>query len=208
VRDDALYVLISTNAAPDLEHFWRVQVDHSSLAPKPEANFLDMYPGMRRIYPRFGVLKAPRSRLRHVGVPSQRSDQKIVAEGSGEAGKQRNVQRLDAVDVEGVDVFGVVGVGHGATLGGSHPLVLFAERDLVADPMHGSVGFQQPSLCRFGNRSQRNGRLAVRQTRGRVEEEDLIDVRERGGQRGRIPGSRGRTLKLTKGRLLGYRLLG
>jgi len=34
VRDDALYVPISTNAVPDLEHFWRVQVDHSSLAPK------------------------------------------------------------------------------------------------------------------------------------------------------------------------------
>jgi hypothetical protein len=34
VRDDALYIPTSTNAVPDLEHFWRVQVDHSSVAPK------------------------------------------------------------------------------------------------------------------------------------------------------------------------------
>jgi type IV secretion system protein VirB2 len=45
VRDDALYVLISTNAAPDLEHFWRVQVDHSSLAPKGFTSIQTLFTG-------------------------------------------------------------------------------------------------------------------------------------------------------------------
>src|SRR5665213_3431873 len=34
VRDDALYIPTSTNAVPALDHFWRVQLGHSSLAPK------------------------------------------------------------------------------------------------------------------------------------------------------------------------------
>jgi hypothetical protein len=34
VRDDATYIPTSPNAVPVLDHFWKVQVDHSSLAPK------------------------------------------------------------------------------------------------------------------------------------------------------------------------------
>jgi hypothetical protein len=41
-------------------------------------------------------------------VSPERSNKKFIAEGAGDARKPRNVQRLDAVDVEGVDIFGVV----------------------------------------------------------------------------------------------------
>jgi hypothetical protein len=36
VRDDALYIPTSPNVVPALGRFWRVQVDHSSVAPKNE----------------------------------------------------------------------------------------------------------------------------------------------------------------------------
>ena len=63
MRDDALYVPISTNAVPDLEHFWRVQVDHSSLAPKLLHNFR-ANAGIASNAKPLGGWEAPHSELR------------------------------------------------------------------------------------------------------------------------------------------------
>jgi hypothetical protein len=77
--------------------------DHGALEAElevrggPEADLLDVHPGVVGI-----------------GVAFQRSNQKLIAEGAGEIGEQRNVQRFSAVDAEGVDILSVIGVGHAA----------------------------------------------------------------------------------------------
>ena len=101
----------------------------------------------------FQILRGPEADLLHmdpgvdgIDVAPERTDQKLIAEGAGEAGEPRNVQRLDAVDVEGIDVLGVVGVGKGATLSRPQPLVLLAERNYVVENLGGDVGLHQASI--------------------------------------------------------------
>ena len=76
------------------------------------------------------------------------------------------MQRLNAVNVEGVDVVGVVGVGKGAALAGAQPLVLFAERYDVVEVLDRGVCLYHASGggCRDGSR--RNGDLLVVRDRG------------------------------------------
>ncbi len=101
-----------------------------------------------------------------IDVAAKRTDQKLIAKRAGEAGEPRNVQRLDAVDVEGIDVLGVVGVGKGATLCRPKPLVLFAERNYVIEHLCRYVGLHHSSLRNGGDRSDRNGGLVVQRNRG------------------------------------------
>ena len=102
--------------------------DHGALEAElevlggPEADLLDVHPGIVGI-----------------GVAFEGADQKLIAEGAGENGEQRNVQRLSAVDAEGVDIFRVVGVGHPAAQSGAEPVVLLAEGDLVVEQAVGGV---------------------------------------------------------------------
>ena len=110
----------------------------------PEADLLDMDPG-----------------IDGVGVAFERADEEVVAERAGEPGKKRNVQRLDAIDAEGVDVLSVVGVGHAAADGGSEPIVLLAERDFVVEIVGGDVGLQDARIGVVGDGSGGNGGLAV-----------------------------------------------
>src|ERR1039457_1173570 len=120
--------------------------DHGALEAEfevfrgPEADLLDMRPGAEGI-----------------GVAFERADQQIVAEGAGEPGEQRNVERLDAVDAEGIDVLGVVGVGHGGSLAGAEPFVLFAEGYLVVEDVGGEVSLDEAPIGGGGDRSHRNG---------------------------------------------------
>ena len=60
-------------------------------------------------------------------MASQRAHQKFIAEGPGEPGKQRNIQRLNAINVKRVDILSVVGISHSAAQARSQPVVLLAE---------------------------------------------------------------------------------
>src|ERR1035441_3643001 len=129
--------------------------DHGALEAEfevfrgPEADLLDMRPGAEGI-----------------GVAFERADQKIVAEGAGEPGEQRNVERLDAVDAEGIDVLGVVGVGHAAAQAGPEPVVLFAEGEYVVEVLDGGVGLHYSSIGGCGDGPRRNGGLLVQRDGG------------------------------------------
>ena len=56
------------------------------------------------------------------------------------------MQGFNAVDAEGVDVFGVVGVGHAAAEAGAEPVVLLAEGDFVVEDAGGDVGLDDAAL--------------------------------------------------------------
>ena len=132
--------------------------DHGALEAElqvrggPEADLLNVYPGIVGI-----------------GVAFQRSNQKLIAEGAGEQGEQRNLQRFDAVDAEGVDIFGVVGVGHAAAHSRAQPVVLLAEGNLVVEQTVGGVRLDKAHLGGRDDGAQRNGRLVVRKASGGVE---------------------------------------
>ena len=88
----------------------------------PEADLLDVNP-----------------RIVGIGVAFERSNQKLIAEGAGEQGEQRNVQRFDSVDAEGIDIFRIIGVGHAAAQSGAEPVVLLAEGYFVVEEAGGGV---------------------------------------------------------------------
>src|SRR5665213_2922682 len=56
-----------------------------------------------------------------VGVALQGADEEGVTDGSEDSGEIRDVPGLDAVDAEGVDIFGVVAPGHAAAESRAHP---------------------------------------------------------------------------------------
>ena len=94
--------------------------DHSALEAEfqvlrwPKADFFDMNPG-----------------IDGVGVAFQRPHHEIIAERAGDPGKPRHIKRFDAVDAEGVDILGIVGVGHGAAQPRPQPVILFAKGNFM-----------------------------------------------------------------------------
>ncbi len=76
------------------------------------------------------------------------------------------MQRFDAVDAEGIDVFRVVRPCHRAAHSGSEPCVRFAAGDLVAEDVVGKRGFDEAKGILRGDGTERNGRL------GRVRRHD------------------------------------
>ena len=81
-----------------------------------EADLLNVYPGIAWIdyVGQIEIQAAGIDRIGHIGMPMKPTDQEVVAERPCNPGEQWNVQRLDAIDAEGVDILGVVGVGHPA----------------------------------------------------------------------------------------------
>src|SRR5580698_10020799 len=69
------------------------------------------------------------------GMPLQAAHEKVIAEGACEPRKQWNAQRLDAVDLKIVDVFGVVAPQHRCALVWTQPVIALAEGDLVPQQM-------------------------------------------------------------------------
>ena len=149
---------------------------------RPKADLLYMRPGINWII-----------------VAFQRAHQEFITKGTGEPGKQRNIQRLDAGDPERVDVFSIVGVRHSATQTRALPGVLFAERYYMVEILGGDVSLQESSLAGRRNRAVWNGGLLVVRhwdTRGPrcpaggvVEISCAVNVGEFTGQRGRVAGS-------------------
>ena len=178
--------------------------DHGALKAKfkviggPEADLLDVYPGVARID---HVGDACRwvgfvRWIGHIGVPAEFADHKIVAKRPGEQGEQWNVERLDAVDAEGIDVFGVVGVGHAAAQPRSKPVVLFAEGDFVIEEVGRDVSLHDPCIRRGGDWPHGDGGLivdsggvAVRRCCRRYVEACVVHRAERLGQRLGVAGS-------------------
>ncbi len=128
---------------------------------------------------------------------------KTRSEGPGEPREPGNIQRLDAIDLEGIEILRVIGKRHAGALGRSQPLVLFAEGDNVIQKLIGEIGLEKPSLGRGGDGPLRNGGLvedcrgrAVRRHVRRDEVTGIVDVRQRLRQRCRVARSGGRALKL------------
>lgn len=77
------------------------------------------------------------------GVAFEGANEEVVAGRTQDAGDERDVERLDAVDAEGVDVLGVVAIGHGSAVARPKPGVGFAKGDFVVAKQDGGVGLLQ-----------------------------------------------------------------
>ena len=77
------------------------------------------------------------------GVALEAAVEEVVAYWAEEAGDEWDVHRLDTVDAEGVDVFGVVRPCHAGTVGGAEPCVVFASGELVPEKMIGEGAFDE-----------------------------------------------------------------
>ena len=95
------------------------------------------------------------------GVALERADEEVIAQSAEEVAEVGDVHRLDAVDAERVDVFGVVAPGHGTAGGRSLPGIGFAGRDLVPGDVEGECSFLQPERVRGGDGTVRNGVLRL-----------------------------------------------
>jgi hypothetical protein len=69
------------------------------------------------------------------------------------------MERLDAVDLEGVDVLCIIAIGKAASLSRSHPVIALAERELVIEEPVGEIGLEDAEVVYSGDRALRNGRL-------------------------------------------------
>ena len=96
-----------------------------------------------------------------IRVPLQWTYEELVTERTGKPGKQRYIQRFNAVDVEGVDVFSIVGIRHGATQCRALPFILFAEGDHMIENLSGDVRFHDAYPGGRGNGAHRHRRLLL-----------------------------------------------
>ena len=123
------------------------------------------------------------------GVPLQAANEEFIAEWPRDPGKKRNTQRLNAVDLKGVDVLCVVAPEKAAAFSGPQPLVALPNRKHVVQQNVGEVCLHNPKIIGRGNRPCRNCGLA-----GIVRERDQIDVRQQGAEFVRIAGRGGSML--------------
>ena len=105
-----------------------------------EADLLQVIPGVVRIR-----------------VPLQAADEKLIAKRPGQTGQQGHIERLGAVDLEGVDVLGIVAVEEASALSGGEPVVALAEGELVVEEAIGDIGLDDAEDIggrdwAFGNR--------------------------------------------------------
>ena len=116
-----------------------------------------------------------------IGMPLQTADKKIVAERARQTRKQRDIKRLRAVNLKGIDVLGVVAVHEGATNRGSKPVVALAERYFVVQDTVRQVRFHNTECV--GGRDRPRGDGCLHRVAGKGY---LIDVGQARDQRRRV----------------------
>src|SRR5579871_3845363 len=116
------------------------------------------------------------------GVPFQTAHGKLIAERPRESREKRNTQRLNAIDLKGIDILRVIAPQKAATLGWPKPMIAFPNRKHMVPPDIRSVSFDDPKVICRRNRPSGNRVLS-----GIVHERDAIDVRQQCAQFIRIP---------------------
>ena len=126
----------------------------------------------------------------------QRSDQEFIAKWTGDVRQPGNPQRLDPVDIERIDILGVIGIGESGAQAGAHPIVLFTKRYFVIEDMVRGIEFHPAHGSGGREVSRRNGRLVEREARAGVDIRDGIVRRKGLCQCRRVPDGGGSVLKL------------
>ena len=130
-----------------------------------------------------------------VGVAFEAADEELVTEGAGEAREQRDVKRLRAIDLEGVDVLGVVAVKKLPPLGRGQPVVALADGELVVEQTIGEVRLDSADRL-----AAEIGPSGIVDWTGLVAMGTTSIAESVIEQSGRVPGSRGGELVLCRER--------
>src|SRR5579872_2570739 len=115
---------------------------------RPETDLFQMFPWVSWI-DHVGKARVAAIRIcwvRHVSMASELSDQKLITKCTGDPGEQRNIQRLDAIDVERINILGIIGISHTTAEPRSKPIVLLSEGKLVVEYMDGEMNFDEAPL--------------------------------------------------------------
>ena len=94
-------------------------------------------------------------------MPSERTHQKLIAERAGQERKQRDIQRLNAIDVKSVEILGIIGIGHTAAQSRPQPLVLLAKGKNMIEILRGDIGLEKAPIGSGRNRSHWDCGLVV-----------------------------------------------
>ena len=98
-------------------------------------------------------------RIVWIRVSLQAAHEEVVAEWAGNAGKTGNIQRLNAIDLEIVNILGVIAPQHGCALVGTQPVVALAERNFMVEDVVAEIGFEDAGVFRRRDRAFGDGVL-------------------------------------------------